>query len=249
MISVWRSPDACQTSLRAYPACGSRSDPAASINIRGLQDFGRVATLVDGAHQNFQRSGHFANGLFYVDREMLGGVDVVRGPVANIYGSGAIGGVASFRTKDLGDILLPGEIAAIQLPVCTAPTAINGSHPPSWDARCGATDSFAGGVFRGSQNYREGNGAVVLNTGSEIESGMVKLTVRPGTDQQIKLGAIIYNSDYDFGGTTDAGGTILGAGRSRMRLQLGNIRMRPAITPSSISRGTSTGTRRSPPRR
>jgi hemoglobin/transferrin/lactoferrin receptor protein len=65
---------------------------------------------------------------------------------------------------------------------------------------------FAGGVFRGSQNYREGNGAVVPNTGSEIESGMVKLTVRPGTDQQIKLGAIIYNSDYDFGGT------ILGAG-------------------------------------
>jgi hemoglobin/transferrin/lactoferrin receptor protein len=136
-------------------------DPAAAINIRGLQDFGRVATLVDGAPQNFQRSGHFANGLFYVDPEMLGGVDVVRGPVANIYGSGAIWGVASFRTKDLGDILLPGEIAAIQT---TGMYSTNGNQwlTSTFMGACsGATDIFAGDVFRGSQNYREGNGAVV----------------------------------------------------------------------------------------
>ncbi|MGE3150039.1 MAG: TonB-dependent receptor plug domain-containing protein, partial [Pseudorhodoplanes sp.] len=74
-------------------------EPGTSINIRGLQDFGRVAVVVDGARQNFQRTGHFANGQFYLDPEMLAGVDIVRGPVANIYGSGAIGGVASFRTK------------------------------------------------------------------------------------------------------------------------------------------------------
>jgi hemoglobin/transferrin/lactoferrin receptor protein len=82
-------------------------DPGSSINIRGLQDFGRVAVLIDGARQDFQRSGHFANGQFYVDPEFLAGVDVVRGPVANVYGSGAIGGVASFRTKELSDIILP----------------------------------------------------------------------------------------------------------------------------------------------
>src|SRR5262249_2719798 len=32
-------------------------DPGTSINIRGLQDFGRVAVVVDGARQNFQRTG------------------------------------------------------------------------------------------------------------------------------------------------------------------------------------------------
>jgi hemoglobin/transferrin/lactoferrin receptor protein len=187
-------------------------DPAAAINIRGLQDFGRVATLVDGAPQDFQRSGHFANGLFYVDPELLGGVDVVRGPSANIYGSGAIGGVASFRTKDLDDILLPGEIAAIQS------HAMFGSNGSQWLASAfmgarGATgDIFAGGVFRDGGDYREGNGAIVPNSGSEAESGMVKLTMRPGEGQQIKLGAITYNTDYDFGGTTGAGGTIPGAG-------------------------------------
>ena len=84
-------------------------DPGTAINIRGMQDFGRVAVVIDGARQNFQRTGHNADGLFYLEPELLAGVDVVRGPVANIYGSGAIGGVVSFRTKDVDDILKPGE--------------------------------------------------------------------------------------------------------------------------------------------
>jgi hemoglobin/transferrin/lactoferrin receptor protein len=71
-------------------------DPATVINIRGLQDFGRVAVVVDGARQNYQRTGHNANGSFFLDPELVGGVDVVRGPTANIYGSGAIGGVVAF---------------------------------------------------------------------------------------------------------------------------------------------------------
>src|SRR5215217_7148213 len=80
-------------------------EPSTSINIRGLQDFGCVAVVVDGARQNYQNTGHNANGTFFLDPELLAGVDIVRGPVANIYGSGAIGGVASFRTKDAQDVL------------------------------------------------------------------------------------------------------------------------------------------------
>lgn len=76
-----------------------------------MQDFGRVDVLVDGVLQDFERYGHFADGTFYVDPELLSGVDIVKGPVANIYGSGAIGGVAAFSTKDVSDILLPGEVA------------------------------------------------------------------------------------------------------------------------------------------
>lgn len=90
-------------------------DPATVINIRGLQDFGRVAMVVDGARQNYQRTGHNANGSFFLDPELIGGVDVVRGPTANIYGSGAIGGLVSFRTKDINDVLRPGERWGVDL--------------------------------------------------------------------------------------------------------------------------------------
>ena len=55
-------------------------DSAVAINIRGLQDFGRVNVLIEGARQNFQRSGHNANGVFYIEPEMLKGVDITRGP-------------------------------------------------------------------------------------------------------------------------------------------------------------------------
>ena len=65
--------------------------------------------VVDGARQNYQRSGHNANGSFFLDPELVGGVDIVRGPTVNIYGSGAIGGVVSFRTKDINDVVRPGE--------------------------------------------------------------------------------------------------------------------------------------------
>jgi hemoglobin/transferrin/lactoferrin receptor protein len=57
-------------------------DPATAINIRGLQDFGRVNVVIDGARQNFQRSGHSADGAFYLDPDLIAGVDVVRGPTA-----------------------------------------------------------------------------------------------------------------------------------------------------------------------
>jgi hemoglobin/transferrin/lactoferrin receptor protein len=177
-------------------------NPGTSINIRGLQDFGRVATLVDGVPQDFQRSGHFANGQFYLDPELVGGVDIARGPVANIFGSGAIGGVAAFQTKDINDILLPGEIAALQT------HAMYGSNGNEWLAsmfggeRAAQGDIFIGGVYRDSGNYISGNGTVnsfqcvsscagwstttipgntsVPNTGDQAESGMAKVTLRPG---------------------------------------------------------------------
>ncbi len=86
--------------LRTIPGvttAESARDTAQSVNIRGLQDFGRVNVLIDGARQNFQRSGHIANGVFYIEPEMLKSVDITRGPTSVIYGSGAIGGVAAFN--------------------------------------------------------------------------------------------------------------------------------------------------------
>lgn len=87
----------------------SPNDPGQSINIRGMQDFGRVNVLVDGARQDYQISGHNANGTFYLDPMFVSGIDIVRGPISNIYGSGAIGGVASFTTRGVDDVLLPNK--------------------------------------------------------------------------------------------------------------------------------------------
>jgi hemoglobin/transferrin/lactoferrin receptor protein len=175
-------------------------DPATAINIRGLQDFGRVAVVVDGARQNFQRSGHNANGMFYLEPELISGLDITRGPVANIYGSGAIGGVASFTTKDANDILKPGERWAIQT------HGLGGTNGPLGLSSVFAAarpnenvDIFAGGTYRSSGDYRDGHGDTVANTGQDIWTGIGKITVRPADGHEVKLGAIHYDADYTTG--------------------------------------------------
>lgn len=175
----------------------SNANPATAINIRGLQDFGRVAVIVDGARQNFQTSGHNANGVFFVDPAMLAGGDVIRGPVSNIYGSGAIGGVASFRTKDAEDVLREGERAAAEL---------SGVYRPNGELLNGAAflaarpteafDAIVGVSKTHSENYKDGNGNVVTNTGNDTLSALAKLTLRPGEGHEIKLGATHYEVDY-----------------------------------------------------
>jgi hemoglobin/transferrin/lactoferrin receptor protein len=83
-----------------------------SINIRGLQDFGRVAMITDGARNNFSRNDHGSASAMWIEPELLKQVTIVRGPVSNIYGSGAIGGVAVFETKSASDFLYDDETMA-----------------------------------------------------------------------------------------------------------------------------------------
>ena len=57
----------------------SAEEAGMAVNIRGMQDVGRVAVTIDGVRQNFARSGHGANGQFFADPEMLRSVTVTRG--------------------------------------------------------------------------------------------------------------------------------------------------------------------------
>jgi outer membrane receptor protein involved in Fe transport len=174
-------------------------DPGTAINIRGLQDFGRVAVVVDGARQNFQRTGHNANGIFYLEPELISSIDVVRGPVANIFGSGAIGGVASFRTKDVDDVLKVGERWGV-LTNNMGSSNFGGVTTAFAAARLTpAAELFAGGTYRTQNPYRDGNDNVVPNTGYNVETGTVKGTFRPAPGHQVKVGYIDYEAAYTTG--------------------------------------------------
>ena len=172
-----------------------------SINIRGLQDFGRVAVVVDGARQNYQRTGHNANGSFFLDPELIGGIDIVRGPTANIYGSGAIGGVVSFRTKDIHDVVRPGERWGVDM-------TGSGRHQqrprPGLGLRRRARRSQCRRVRRRGttapqDNYSDGNGNEIGNTGNEVAAGLMKITVRPADGHEVKLGGIFQDYHYSIG--------------------------------------------------
>ncbi|RUV92947.1 TonB-dependent receptor plug domain-containing protein, partial [Mesorhizobium sp. M1A.F.Ca.IN.020.04.1.1] len=162
---------------------------SSSINIRGLQDFGRVAVIVDGARQDFQRSDHGTQSTFYVDPELIKSVDVIRGPVANTYGSGAIGGVVFFETKDAGDFLKPEETWAGSL---TGRYETNGK---GWTTSASGAyrfnenwDVLGNIVYRDYGDYKNGGGDTVAGTGFDVLSGLLKTTIRPTENSELKLG-------------------------------------------------------------
>ncbi|SHO20476.1 TonB dependent receptor protein [Moritella viscosa] len=84
----------------------SYSDPTVSVNMRGVQDFGRVNTNIDGMRQNFQRSGYQdRNGSLIVDPELLSSIHIKKGVSSGSGGLGTIGGQVNFRTVDFDDVI------------------------------------------------------------------------------------------------------------------------------------------------
>lgn len=173
-----------------------------SINIRGLQDFGRVQVIMDGARNNFQRNDHGSTSTVWIEPEMIQAVTVVRGPVANTYGSGAIGGVVVFETKSASDFLKPDEVAA---------GSIKGRYETNGDGwmasatgagRYGQAFDIIGNVlYRAADDYEDGDGTVVPFTRYDVLGGMVKTQIRPAEDHEITLGWIGSRDDWYETGT------------------------------------------------
>ncbi|RWP70881.1 TonB-dependent hemoglobin/transferrin/lactoferrin family receptor [Mesorhizobium sp.] len=187
-------PDTAADIFRTTPGVAASmngDDPATAINIRGLQQYGRVVVTLDGARQDYWRVGH-GSGSFYVEPELIKDATVIRGPVSNAYGSGGIGGVVSFETKDAGDFLKQEERWALSEKLGYESngdgftTSTTGAYRFSDDA-----DIIGNLIYRDRDSYTDGNGDTVPWTGERITSGYMKATLRPADGHELKLGAIL----------------------------------------------------------
>lgn len=189
------------------------NDPASAVNVRGLQDFGRVAVTVDGARQNFQRSGHNANGVFYINPEVMKRVTVVRGPVANVFGSGAIGGVVAFETKDPDDVLRGDETYAVEskLQYSTNRREFLGSLTGA--TRVSNAFSVLGNVvYRKGHDYTDGAGNTVSPTGRKLVAGLAKIKLTPTDSFALTLTGQTQN--HKFRSTSGGGEDIVSIGNT-----------------------------------
>jgi hemoglobin/transferrin/lactoferrin receptor protein len=188
-------------------ASQNADDPATAINIRGLQDFGRVAVTIDGARQNYQRTGHNSNGMFYFEPEQMEQVTVTRGPISNVYGSGAIGGVVSFDTLDPLKFLRTGEQVAGSEKLSYSSNGANIMSSTTGAMRLGDYGAVLGNlVLRDNGNYTDGNGNLVGNSNSgnlligtakDIKSGLAKIALTPRDDMRLDLSYIINNDIFN----------------------------------------------------
>ncbi|KZL03356.1 MULTISPECIES: TonB-dependent receptor [unclassified Pseudovibrio] len=88
-----------------------------SLNIRGIggafaSDENRMIMQIDGVTSFFEM---YRAGSFFFDTELLKEVEVLRGPASStLFGSGALGGVVSARTKDASDFLKGDDRLAVR---------------------------------------------------------------------------------------------------------------------------------------
>lgn len=176
----------------------SRSDPGLSVNIRGMQDFGRVNVMIDGARQNYQQSGHGSNGTVYFDPALIGGVEVVKGPVSTVGGAGMIAGMVNFRTLEVDDILQPGRTVGGKAQLSTGSNAYHFVSSLAGAARFGTqADVMAAvsrkniGAFkvgeRGRDDAAMGDSVISRTTRQEHWSGLFKYGWRPADGHAFKL--------------------------------------------------------------
>lgn len=100
--------------LRSVPGImlsGTGRTNGQDINMRGYDRRG-VLVLVDGVRQGTD-TGHL-NSTF-LDPALIKRIEVVRGPSAQLYGSGALGGVISYDTVDAKDLLMEGQSSGFRV--------------------------------------------------------------------------------------------------------------------------------------
>lgn len=136
----------------------SQNDPALSINIRGMQDYGRVNMNIDGMRQNFMKSGHGQrHGVMYIDPEILDNVVIEKGASSGIGGAGVIGGIATFNTINANEFLEPGKDIGGKIRATTGDngTQFIGSAALAWGNEDG--DILIAASERNLKDYWPGN--------------------------------------------------------------------------------------------
>lgn len=98
---------------------GSQRQFGEAFNIRGIgttensSDGSRIVINVDGAPKFNEQ---YRMGSFFSDPELYKQVEVLRGPASStLYGSGALGGVINFTTKDASDFIQDGDTGALRV--------------------------------------------------------------------------------------------------------------------------------------
>ena len=192
------------------------------FNIRGIGapeaagEEGRIIVSVDGAIKFYEQ---YRMGGLFTDPELYKRVEVLRGPASStLYGSGAIGGVINFTTKDASDFIAEGGSGALRL---------KGGYNSNRDGWLGSVilaqkitedfDFLLAGNYRRSDAYRTGDGTEILSSDFAAWSGLAKATANIGDEGTLRMSYQQWDSDandqdYAQIGGAPSGGTTTGFG-------------------------------------
>jgi len=149
-----------------------------AFNIRGIglteqpASEARIIVSVDGAPKFFEQ---YRMGSIFTDVELYKRVEVLRGPASStLYGSGAVGGVVNFTTKDASDFLADGDTDALRTKLSFSSNGQSRYAGVIWAHDFGNFDLLTALNLRTSENYKDGAGDPVLATSGQSLSGLIK---------------------------------------------------------------------------
>ncbi len=142
-----------------------------TVNIRGL-GANRVLQLIDGTRQNFE-SGHRPS--YFLDPALLKRVEVIKGPVSSLWGSGALGGVISSETIHAADLLNGGENFAGFIKQGYNSNNDKWLTTTALAGRYGDVDLLVSGFYRDGNDIEIGGGDNLLNSAVRDRGMMAKM--------------------------------------------------------------------------
>jgi len=183
-------------------ATGSDRVLGQNFNIRGQGapetsgDGGRIIVNVDGVGKFYEQ---YRMGSFFSDPELYKRVEVLRGPAfSTLYGSGALGGVINFTTKDASDFIAEGDTGALRLKTAWDSNGNGWLFNSTLAQRMGENAEFLlSGNYRMSDTFDDGNGNPIIGTNFKAWSGLAKGTFKVGDEGTLRLSYQRFDSDND----------------------------------------------------
>lgn len=161
-------------------------------NIRGFLD-DQVVIRIDGARQNFDLAHR---GRFFADPDLISRIEVLRGSASALYGSGALGGVISLRTKGARDFLDDGESFGVRGRVGYMTNGDEVFTSVGAFGQVGNFDGFANFVYRETfEDLKDGDGNPILDSRDRVLNGLVKVGIEPVDHHRLEIIADIYDND------------------------------------------------------
>ena len=194
-------------------AAGASTRPMGqAFNIRGVGNSEqtaseeRIKVVVDGAPKFFEQ---YRMGSFFGDLELFKRVEILRGPASStLYGSGTIGGVVAFTTKDASDYLAEGETNALRFKLGYESNGNVLKPGVIYAHRAGNADFLLSLNASTGNDKKDGAGTVLAGSSHESVSGLAKVKLGFGNDgdQSLTLALSRTDTDMDRAAVAQTGG-------------------------------------------
>ena len=181
-----------------------------AFNIRGIGNTeqtaseSRIIVTVDGAPKFFEQ---YRMGSFFGDLELFKRVEVLRGPASStLYGSGGIGGVVAFTTKDASDFIPEDKTTTLRFKSGYDSNGDGTKQSLIFATRQGGAEYLGALNFSTGNDVKDGAGNVLPGTAYDSVSGLLKATWALGEEQSLTLSMSRTDSDLEDTVVAQTGG-------------------------------------------